>query len=98
MDTYGNRERTICFSPEKHLLQFKHSDTIDIFITDHTSVKEVEPRFPKSDMQAEFFTISTIIKGKGGNDNINLKGLQLDTNWVFYQRSSTDIENSKIVR
>ena len=83
MDTNGNRERTICFSPEKHLLQFKHSDTIDIFITDHTSVKEVEPRFPKSDMQVEFFTISTIIKGKGGNDNINVKGLQL----AFYQLS-----------
>ena len=56
MDTYGNEERTVCFSSEKplqinkieetgkacELRPFKCSDTNDIFITDYTSVKEVE--------------------------------------------------------
>ena len=78
IDTYGNKERTVCFSSEKHLLinkieeagktyelkRFKRSDTNDILITDYTSGKEVEPQFPKSDMQAEFFTIATILNEK----------------------------------
>ena len=89
MDTYGNKERTVCFFPEKHLLinkieengkacqlkRFKRSDTNDIFITDYTSVKEVKPQFLKSDMQAEFFTIATILNKKAKNDIINVKGL-----------------------
>ena len=48
--TCGNKERTVCFFPEKHLLinknrgeycelkRFKRSDTNDLFITDYTSV------------------------------------------------------------
>ena len=89
MDTNGNKERIVCFSPEKHLLinkkeetgkvcelkRFKRSDTNDIFITDYTSVKEVEPQFPKSDMQDEFVTIATSLNEKGKNDITNVKGL-----------------------
>ena len=89
MDTYGNKERTFCFSSEKHLLinkieengkacelkRFKRSDTNDVFITDYTSLKEVEPQFPKSDMQAEFVTTATILNEKAKNDIINAKGL-----------------------
>ena len=89
MDTYGNKERTVCFSPEKHLLinkieengkvcelkWFKRSDTNDIFITDYTSVKEVKPQFLKSDMQAECFTTASILNKKAKNDIINVKGL-----------------------
>ena len=89
MDTYGNKERTFCFSSEKHLLinkieengkacelkRFKRSDTNDVFITDCTSLKEVEPQFLKSDMQAEFVTTATILNEKAKNDIINAKGL-----------------------
>ena len=78
IDTYGNKERTVCFSSEKHLLineieeagktcelkRFKRSDTNDILITDYTSGKEVESQFPKSDMQAGFVTIATILNEK----------------------------------
>ena len=52
MDICGNKERTVCFYPEKHplinkieetdiaceLKRFKRSDTNDTFITDYTSV------------------------------------------------------------
>ena len=88
MDTYGNKERTVCFFSEKHLVihkieengkacelkRFKRSDISDILITDYTSVKEVEPQSPKSDMQAEFVTIATILNGKAKN-NIIVKDL-----------------------
>ena len=67
MNTYGNKERTVCFSPKKHLLTnkieetgkacelkwFRRSGTNEIFITDYKSLKEVQPRFLKSDMQAD---------------------------------------------
>ena len=89
MDTYGNKERTVCFSLEKHLLinkieengkacelkRFKRSGTNDIFITDYTSVKEGKPQFLKSDMQTECFTIAIILDKKAKNDIINVKGL-----------------------
>ena len=38
-------------------------------------MREVELKFPESDMQAEFVTIATILKEKGKNDIINVKGL-----------------------
>ena len=88
MDTYGNKERTVCFFSEKHLVihkieengkacelkRFKRSDISDILITDYTPVKEVEPQSPKSDVQAEFVTIATILNGKAKN-NIIVKDL-----------------------
>ena len=88
MDTYGNKERTVCFFSEKHLVihkieengkacelkRFKRSDISDILITDYTSVKEVEPQTPKSDMQAEFVTLATILNGEAKN-NIIVKDL-----------------------
>ena len=89
MDTYGNKEKTICFYSEKHLLinkieetskvcqlkRFKRSDSNDIFITDYTSVKEVEPELPKSDMQTDFAIIATILNEKAKNYIINVKDL-----------------------
>ena len=39
------------------------------------SVKEVELKFPKIDMQIEFVTIATIFNQKAKNDIINVKGL-----------------------
>ena len=88
IDTYGNKERTVCFFPEKHLVinkieengkacelkRFKRSDISDILITYYTSVKEVEPQTPKSDMQAEFVTLATILNGEAKN-NIIVKDL-----------------------
>ena len=88
IDTYGNKERTVCFFPEKHLVinkieengkacelkRFKCSDISDILITDYTLVKEVEPQSPKSDMQTEFVTIATILNGEAKN-NIIVKDL-----------------------
>ena len=88
MDTYGNKERTVCFFSEKHLVihkieengkacelkRFKRSDISDILITYYTSVKEVEPQTPKSDMQAEFVTLATILNGEAKN-NIIVKDL-----------------------
>ena len=88
MDTYGNKERTVCFYSEKHQLinkieedgksselkRCKRSDTNDTFITNYTSVKEVEPDFLKSDMQAEFISITTLNE-KTKNDIIDVKGL-----------------------
>ena len=88
MNTYWNKERTVCFYSEKHQLinkieetgksselkRFKRSDTNDTFITDYKSVKEVEPHFLKKDMQAGFITITTLTE-KTKKDIINVKGL-----------------------
>ena len=85
--TYGSKERTVCFSPEKHpllqyiqkektgceLKKFKRSDNSDIMITDFTSVRKLEPDFPNVEFKPEFESISKVINENALYDTVSVK-------------------------